>query len=140
MRLVFTLSLLVVALSACARPNYINSLADDASTSETADTNKFPKTSLLARLQWLTEINTSIPAELLVELQGNLTQFDELTAHLWMPSMGHGSAPLRIDSLSPAKFHLSRMYFIMPGDWEVRLLLKKDGQVIDQLFIPLMVP
>lgn len=56
---------------------------------------------------------------------------------LWMPSMGHGSAPTQIQRVLDAQgqvvagvYEVTNMYFLMPGDWDVRVSLKgRDGQV-----------
>lgn len=54
---------------------------------------------------------------------------------LWMPSMGHGSAPTRIEPLLDAQgtaivgsYEVSNVYFVMGGDWDVNVTLTyKDG-------------
>ena len=54
---------------------------------------------------------------------------------LWMPSMGHGSAPTRIEraidergQVIPGVYEVSNMFFMMPGDWDVRVSLNdQDG-------------
>lgn len=46
-----------------------------------------------------------------------------LNAYLWMPGMGHGSSPIRIDYLEEGIVLLSTIHFIMPGEWELRLQL-----------------
>lgn len=49
---------------------------------------------------------------------------------LWMPSMGHGSAPTVINRIINPQgqpqlgaFQVSRMYFVMGGDWDVEVTL-----------------
>ncbi len=49
---------------------------------------------------------------------------------LWMPSMGHGSAPTQVEraidksgNIIPGTFNVKNVYFIMGGDWEVRVTL-----------------
>lgn len=95
-----------------------------------------------AHLEWITEPNThGDEAKLRLEWHNGLThqlmepdfQFDVI---LWMPSMGHGSAPTSIARINDANgntltgtFAVSNMYFIMPGDWEVRFAIKyADGR------------
>lgn len=54
---------------------------------------------------------------------------------LFMPSMGHGSAPTKIQHLIDAQgqpvvgaYEVSNVYFIMGGDWQVNVILKyQDG-------------
>lgn len=45
---------------------------------------------------------------------------------LFMPSMGHGSAPTFVEPARDASgaYRVSRLYFTMPGAWEVRVVLK----------------
>lgn len=62
---------------------------------------------------------------------------------LFMPSMGHGSAPTQIQRVLDAQgapltgvFEVSNVYFTMGGDWQVKLTLNfadgsKETQVID---------
>ncbi len=59
-----------------------------------------------------------------MEFSGDLSIYDDVSVLLWMPSMGHGSAPVKLDKLGPAQFRVTNVYFIMPGDWEIRLSLK----------------
>lgn len=55
---------------------------------------------------------------------------------LWMPSMGHGSAPTKIERLLDSQgkavkgtYLVSNMYFVMPGDWDIRVSVKfPDGR------------
>jgi hypothetical protein len=53
---------------------------------------------------------------------------------LWMPSMNHGSSPTLVQPAVdqqgkeiPGEFLVSRVYFTMGGEWEVRLSLQQPG-------------
>lgn len=55
---------------------------------------------------------------------------DDIEVVLWMPSMGHGSAPTQTErsvdaneNILPGVFNVRNVYFIMGGDWEVRVTL-----------------
>lgn len=56
--------------------------------------------------------------------------------YLWMPSMGHGSSPVQMQRVLNDKgqpvlgaYSVTNMYFIMPGDWEVRVKVSyQDGR------------
>lgn len=55
---------------------------------------------------------------------------DKIEVILWMPSMGHGSAPTQVqratDSLGQilnGVYDVKNVFFIMDGDWEVRVVL-----------------
>lgn len=61
---------------------------------------------------------------------------------LWMPDMGHGSAPTQIQRVLDAQgqpltgvYQISNIYFVMGGDWDVNVTLtyqdgSKETQVI----------
>jgi hypothetical protein len=40
---------------------------------------------------------------------------------LTMPSMGHGSSPVQIVPVSETHYIVKKVYFIMHGQWEVRI-------------------
>jgi hypothetical protein len=63
----------------------------------------------------------------------------ELAIELWMPSMGHGSAPVKIKKLASGEYEVSSVHFIMGGKWDIiiRLMNKKD--IIDEVIIPLTI-
>jgi hypothetical protein len=55
---------------------------------------------------------------------------DNVEVVLWMPSMGHGSAPTQVEQALDANgnpilgtLNVRKVYFIMSGDWEVRVTL-----------------
>ena len=62
---------------------------------------------------------------------------------LFMPAMGHGSSPTRLDRLLDDKGHpmlgayrVSRIYFTMGGEWEVRITVRyPDGREETQAFL-----
>lgn len=53
----------------------------------------------------------------------------DLKAVLFMPDMGHGSSPTKVEKISESSFKVSRMYFTMPGLWEIRLTIKNENGV-----------
>jgi hypothetical protein len=55
---------------------------------------------------------------------------DNIEVVLWMPSMGHGSAPTQVEravdsngNVLAGVFNVRNVFFIMGGDWEVRVTL-----------------
>lgn len=55
---------------------------------------------------------------------------DQVKVALWMPSMGHGSSPTRVEravdadgNVVPGTFTVRNVFFIMAGEWEVRVTL-----------------
>lgn len=58
---------------------------------------------------------------------------DKVEVILWMPHMGHGSAPTLIEKaidqqgqVIPGGYTVRKMYFVMAGTWEVRVTLTDD--------------
>lgn len=129
-------------LTACARPDYITAeelKKNGSAKPEDQCQHAFTRLQICANLRWLKTPTSTEAAELLVTLPADTP--GTMTALLWMPSMGHGSAPVKIENQGNGIYRIFKMYFIMPGDWEVRLSIKdKNGQVLDQLFLPLMIP
>jgi hypothetical protein len=58
---------------------------------------------------------------------------------LWMPSMGHGSRPVLVEKNSSFIYIASKIFFIMPGDWEIRFQLKLNNEVVDEYVVKLII-
>ncbi len=61
---------------------------------------------------------------------------DSVEVVLWMPSMGHGSAPTQIQRILDSNgevvagvFHVRNVYFTMGGEWDVRVVLTNSESV-----------
>lgn len=51
---------------------------------------------------------------------------------LWMPSMGHGSSPTTVTRIEAGTYRASRVYFVMPGAWDLHFQNKDGAKVIDE--------
>ncbi len=61
--------------------------------------------------------------------KGELIDFsDEFEFQIWMPTMGHGSSPVKIQKLSQGIYKIIDIYFIMPGYWELQIKQSKESQ------------
>ena len=70
-------------------------------------------------------------------INGPYTDFPKtLFVFLWMPAMGHGSAPVKLKSLGDGEYEVSEVQFIMGGKWEVKFQLKNGSQVVDEAVVP----
>lgn len=65
-----------------------------------------------------------------------VTPENPIFVKLWMPSMGHGSSPVRVETLLdsgkvaiPGIFRVSEVFFVMGGEWEIWIQLR-DGTVV----------
>lgn len=61
----------------------------------------------------------------------------EIAVVLWMPSMGHGSSPVTVTKLDTGTYRADRVFFTMPGDWEIRIQRIVNGAAVDQAVIAL---
>ncbi len=71
------------------------------------------------------------------------TLAETIRVKLFMPSMGHGSQPTSVSQETddqghpiPGSYRVKDVLFSMPGDWEIRVELKKHDKVIDQATLP----
>jgi len=62
---------------------------------------------------------------------------NDLHVYLWMPDMGHGSAPVKIKKIALGEYEISDAYFVMGGTWEIYFqLLKNKDELIDEVILP----
>jgi hypothetical protein len=74
--------------------------------------------------------------------QAPLEVAEQLQVVLWMPDMGHGSRPVKIEHAVDAQgnalagvYKVTKMSFMMEGTWEIRVILKAaDGSLETQTF------
>ncbi len=109
---------------------------------------EFIKLSLCADIEWIKMPNDLNKGEYLIKFyqknigtkQGPYVNPGYLvTSKLWMPSMGHGSAPVNVSEYLDLNgnvvigiYHAKDVFFVMPGKWEIWVQLKKDKTIIDQ--------
>ncbi len=58
-----------------------------------------------------------------------------LNVFLWMPAMGHGSAPVKLTNTGDGEYEISEVQFIMGGKWEIKFQLKDGSQVFDETVV-----
>lgn len=56
---------------------------------------------------------------------------------LWMPSMGHGSTPTTVTRLDVGTFRATNVFFIMPGEWQMRFQVKLPNEQADEAIVDL---
>lgn len=57
---------------------------------------------------------------------------------LWMASMGHGSTPTQTSRVDVGTYRSTNVFFIMPGEWDIRFQVKSATEVIDETQISLV--
>ncbi len=87
----------------------------------------------------MTGMNSETEAQFVTHLEiPNEVQVTDLTVKLWMPDMGHGSSPVTVTQFGVNKYKVTQAFFIMPGNWEVRVAFKLEG-VAHALHIPVVI-
>ena len=144
--------ILALSFFACAEPRYESVVLAPAADVQTDET----ETPCLARfrvsghcLQWSWETlpSASEPGVLRFKvlranrLDGSALPLDlEGTASvvLWMPSMGHGSTPTQTKQVDIGSFRATQVYFVMPGEWEIRFQFRQAEKVLDEAVVPFL--
>jgi len=108
---------------------------------------KLEKLEACVNLQWVKQPTQEEEGELTLEFSklsssaqswNPETEGYDLNVILWMPSMGHGSSMVKIipaeKTATKAVFRVTEVFFIMPGEWDIRIQLRKDNNVVDQVY------
>lgn len=126
----------VLLLVACAEsPLYnhqVRSKAQEVSTSESDGCRELPllatsqEVSICYQIIWSEGPRVSQESRAQLLFTGNAL-VDLERFELWMPDMGHGSAPTAFSSGDGRLWEIRDIYFIMPGSWEISI----QGRVRD---------
>ena len=108
---------------------------------------KFSKEQLHAHLTWMDGPSTSEESKMRIEWHDGKTHVVaepnlDFRVELFMPEMGHGSAPTEIQKIYDKNgepvlgtYEVVNMYFVMAGVWELHLTLKStDGSEETQVW------
>jgi hypothetical protein len=143
----FSLSFALLFLFGCGYSPLMNhSNADDlpARAIESLDANcplAFPKSGFCAALTWNvgpSEEESSFTLKFWKRVGGPQLLVDpphSVAVQLWMPDMGHGSSAVTVTKVADGVFSATRVSFIMPGDWDIRIQLKDAAKVIEQTVV-----
>lgn len=94
-------------------------------------------TKVCAHLGHMSSLNSRDEVTFVAHVMG-AQQVTDMKVILWMPSMGHGSSPVKLEQTGVNHYQVTQAYFIMPGEWVVRLQFKLSGQA-HEINIPLQV-
>ncbi|WP_413584443.1 FixH family protein [Bdellovibrio sp. HCB274] len=140
---------LFLLLSACAQPDYIDPKSPDSVQTDPSHAQcplALPNSGLCADVQWSLGPQSPAESEFTLKFWNNtdsssgpfVDPANNLSVILWMPSMGHGSSPVTIEKIETGVYRVRRVFFIMPGDWEIRISLKNGTSAIDQATVSLV--
>lgn len=137
---------LLLFMSGCARPRYVRE-DNSANPQSTAQENKanchvtFQNSGFCLLWYWEKQ-PTSKEAGSLIFKTYRLNILDETPIEmdttsvpqliLWMPGMGHGSTPTQTERIDVGTYRSSSVFFIMPGEWELKFQIKEQNMVVDE--------
>jgi hypothetical protein len=132
------LFLILLLLASCAKPRYVDGLEGriDGISGECGFL--FTSEDLCLKTEWTQKPTESTYGEMTLSFvdRNDQSRFvDPITEPfivLWMPSMGHGSSPVKVERLDVGKFRASEIFFIMPGQWDIRYQLKDGSHVVEE--------
>lgn len=132
---------LCFSISACAKRNYVDNISTSLLSFEALDSKcpyYFKKEKLCLSIKWDNEPSDADFSSLTmtfykknnpkIAVDPVLSPF----VFLWMPDMGHGSAPVTMEKTSTGTYKASRIYFSMPGEWAVRYQIRDGKKVIEE--------
>ncbi len=96
----------------------------------------FKTTNQNLSINWLSPINSIDEGRALLIVKQNEMAVDltnQFSVFLWMPTMGHGSSPIKIKKLATGIYQLSEIYFIMDGFWQLKVQLKNGASLLDEV-------
>ncbi|MBC7457388.1 MAG: hypothetical protein H7235_03860 [Bdellovibrionaceae bacterium] len=141
-----TISLIFLFFASCAQPKYVNennNNQDNNSADQTgADcSTRFAQSQVCVSWYWEKKPTSSDIGSLIFKTF-RLNTFDHTAielntvsvpqVQLWMPGMGHGSTPTHVTQLDVGTYRAENVFFIMPGEWDMRFQIKDGDTVSDE--------
>lgn len=124
-KLISSIFLILAAFSATAATN-VNQLS-------------FANGKIQALISWKVGPQVESESSMVVEFKTNEVNPTDLKVVLFMPDMGHGSSPTKVEKISDSSFKVSKIYFSMPGLWEVRLTIKNENGAKETKFFTVQI-
>lgn len=146
---------LVVILGGCAKPTYVVSSKDKIlQGSEGQKENKlgcstqFKVAGVCLTWYWEEKPTESVAGSLVFKAY-RLNLLDQTPIELdmasvpqvvlWMPSMGHGSVPTQTIRVDTGTYRATNVFFIMPGEWEIKFQIKEGTLVQDEAVVAITI-
>lgn len=136
---VFYHILLLIFVFSCAKPNYTDGTDKDLSELSSDCKLYFSTENLCLSVSWKTIPTSDNTGSMTLTFyeKGDpdriISPVNEPHLFLWMPSMGHGSSPVVMNLVSDGVYLASEIFFIMPGQWEMRYQLKNGSKIVEQV-------
>jgi hypothetical protein len=136
----------------CAQPKYISE-ADSTSAGQQAAGVKahcdiqFSSSKYCLSWFWENKPTSTAVGSLIFKIY-RLNAFDQTAIQLdtqespqlilWMPSMGHGSTPTVVQRLDVGTYRATEVFFIMPGEWDLKFQIKTGSEVTDEALVQIV--
>lgn len=136
----------------CAQPKYVsesdqpNSGPQAAGTKSNCDI-QFSNSKYCLSWFWENKPTSTTQGSLIFKIY-RLNAFDQTAIQLdtaelpqlilWMPSMGHGSTPTVVQRLDVGTYRASEVFFIMPGEWDLKFQIKSGSEVTDEALVQII--
>ena len=143
-----TLGFILLAFVGCAQPKYVNennTQNNNSGNEAHADCSvKFTQSQICVSWHWEKQ-PTSSEVGTFIFKTFRLNTFDQTAievnsvsvpqVQLWMPSMGHGSTPTQVVQLDVGTYRAENVFFVMPGEWDIRFQIKDGDTVNDEALV-----
>ncbi len=132
------LFIILLLLGACAKPRYVDGLESKLDGISGECGFLFSSENLCLKTEWVQKPTESTFGEMtlsFVDRNDNSRFVDPLKDPfivLWMPSMGHGSSPVKIERVDIGRYRATDIFFIMPGPWDIRYQLRDGIDVLEE--------
>lgn len=129
----FKIVLIALFVMSCGKPPLLNKAEKsiDHLVTKQYDEN-FPLEKMGFTLKWIIAPSLDDLSSFEITLERDLKAGQTITSYLWMPDMGHGSAPIVIQNISTTNIQFTELAFIMPGLWTLHIEINENNRVIDQ--------
>jgi hypothetical protein len=134
----YLILLAVLILVACARQATRDPNSDPAVDEFGSCDIQFVNSKICADLIWERRPTETESGSFVLEFYSpqDRSQFMDppgsLNVVLWTPSTERESSPVTIEKLAPGQYRVSKVFFIMHGDWEIQLKLRNGSNILDQ--------
>lgn len=129
----FTSLFFILSISGCAKPNYLDAQKDSTFSGKagggrcTAEgTVQSTGGPICVKVTWEAVPTETQFGSFVFTLSDLATDRLDTAKHtpmsvvLWMPSMGHGSSPVTVETIAPGIYRAKKVFFNMKGDWEIQ--------------------
>ncbi len=133
-----TLVIILLLLGACAKPRYVDGLEGKLDGISGECGFLFSSENLCLKTEWVQKPTESTFGEMtlsFVDRNDDSRFVDPIKDPfivLWMPSMGHGSSPVKIERVDVGRYRATDIFFIMPGPWDIRYQLRDGIDVLEE--------